>query len=485
MAVEKMLSTAGDEAAIENAPVILVVEDNPIERALITRILNVAQFNVIGVDCGKDALGQVLSAEPDLILLDALLPDIDGFDICSELRRQSRARFTPIVMLTGLDDVASIDHAYEVGATDFITKPINHALLVHRIRYLLRARSVFEELRLSRKSLATAQRVAKLGHWEFNIDKNRVSISEELYQLYNINSQQCGNNFRCLLDVCHPDDRVVLEQAISAAIRDNDSGRVEHRVQYSDGSERVMEMHLAVVPDEDDSRHLLGISMDITARKEGEREVLRLAYFDRLTTLPNRSLLELILDQEIPRAHLGGQSVALVCIDLDLFSRVNNAMGHSAGDAVLRQVATRLARLIKAPAPQTLLERLSLTMELSGDWQVGLAVRLGADTFALLITGAQPQSLALDLAQAARQLFQQAFLYRGQEIFVTASMGFSCSDSANCPAELLLQQADMALREAKAQARSDVREYHGELVAQVSTQMLIQSDMRKALRRGE
>ena len=480
-----MLSSARAEAPSEGAAVILVVEDNPVERALITRILNVAQLAVIGVDCGQVALDQAIAAEPDLILLDALLPDIDGFEVCAQLRHHARTHFIPIVMLTGLDDVASIDRAYEAGATDFITKPINHALLVHRIRYLLRARSLFEELRLSRKSLATAQRIAKLGHWEFNIDKNRVSISEELCQLYSIDSDRCGNSFQCLLDVTHPDDRAVLEQAIFAAIRHSESGRVEHRVQFADGSEHIMEMHLAVVPNEDASRHLLGISMDISARKESEREVLRLAYFDRLTTLPNRSLLELILDQEIPRAHLAGLSVALICIDLDLFSRVNNAMGHAAGDAVLRQVATRLTRLIDAPASQVLLDRLSLTTDISGEFATGLVARLGADTFALLIIGSSVRQAARDLAQAARQLFQQAFLYRGQEVFVTASLGFSCSDAANCPAEVLLQQADMALREAKTEARSDVREYHGDLVAQVSTKMSMQSDMRNALRRGE
>ncbi|MDB6061223.1 MAG: hypothetical protein JWM78_1326 [Verrucomicrobiaceae bacterium] len=468
-------------------PLVLVVEDNPVERALVMRILGVAQFAVVGVDCGQAALEQIQRCEPDLILLDALLPDIDGFDICEQLRKQPHTRFIPIVMLTGLDDVASVDRAYQVGATDFFTKPINHSLLVHRIRYLLRASSAAEELRLSRKSLASAQRIAKLGHWEFNLDKNRVTISEELHQLYRLGSTPADNTFKCLLDVCHEDDRSAVEQTINDAIREGGSTRVEHRVVYPDGGERVMEMHLAVVPDEDGTRHLMGISMDITARKETEREVLRLAYFDRLTGLPNRSLLELILDQEIPRAHRADLSVALICIDLDRFSRVNNAMGHSAGDAVLRQVAQRLGRIVSPPARQDLLERLSLTMELSGDWSEGLAGRLGADAYGVLLTGepAQLRDRARALAQAVRHLFQQAFLYRGQEMFVTASIGISYSESANTAAEILLQQADMALREAKIQARNDIREYHRGLVTRVATEMSIQSDMRKALRRGE
>jgi predicted signal transduction protein with EAL and GGDEF domain/DNA-binding response OmpR family regulator len=481
-----MLSSVQSEVPTTEVPVILVVEDNPVERALVSRILRNAEFNVVAVDCGSQVVERAIQDEPDLILLDALLPDIDGFQVCEELRRHAKARFIPVVMLTGLDDVTSIDRAYKVGATDFITKPINHSLLVHRIRYLLRSRGLMDELRRSRQSLASAQKIAKLGHWEFNIEKKRATLSEELCQLYRLDFARANSNgYQVLLDVCHPSDRAALQRAITAAIQDHAGGRVEHRVEYPDGTERVVEMHLAVIPDEDGSSHLLGISMDVTVRKETEREMLRLAYFDRLTGLPNRSLLELILDQEIPRAHLHNQSVALIYIDLDLFSRVNNAMGHSAGDAVLRQVAARLNRLVVAPTPQNLLERLSLTMELSGDWCGGLVVRLGADTFAVLVTANAVEAQVRELATAARELFQQPFLYRGQEVFVTASLGTSISDSANCPAEMLLQQADMALREAKSQGRNDVREYHRGLVTRVSAQMSIQSDLRKAIRRGE
>ncbi len=482
-----MLSSVQGEVPTIDFPVILVVEDNPVERAVVDRILRSAGFGVIVAECGEAAIKRAIEDEPDIILLDALLPDIDGFQVCLELSRHPKARFIPVVMLTGLDDVTSIDRAYEVGATDFITKPINHSLLVHRIRYLLRARNVINQLRRSRQSLASAQKVAKLGHWEYHIEKQRAVFSEEMLQLYRLDlSRANSNGFQSLLDVCHPGDRAALTHAITVAIQDHAGSRVEHRVEYSDGTERVLEMHLAVVPDEDGSSRLLGISMDVTVRKETEREMLRLAYFDRLTGLPNRSLLELILDQEIPRAHLNGQSVALIYIDLDLFSRVNNAMGHSAGDAVLRQVASRLGRLVVAPTPQDLLERLSLTIALSADWCGGLVVRLGADTFAVVATSHDAEEgHAGQWASAARQLFLQPFVYRGQEVFVTASLGTSCSDSANCPAEMLLQQADMALREAKSEGRNDVRAYHRGLVARVSQQMSVQSDLRKALRRGE
>ncbi|MET0379793.1 MAG: EAL domain-containing protein [Spongiibacteraceae bacterium] len=467
---------------------ILVVEDSPVERTLVSRILENAGFAVIAVELGGGVLETATHERPDLILLDALLPDVDGFEVCEQLRGNRTTHLIPVVMLTGLHDMASIDRAYNAGATDFLTKPINHALLVHRLRYLLRARDALQELRLSRESLAAAQRVARMGHWELHVEKNRLTLSEELRQLYQLPDTLTGD-LRVLIAACHPDDRFTLQRAIRNALEGTDQ-RIEHRVVYADGSERTMEMHLALSNTTDGgdtgNRHLLGISIDITARKETEREMLRLAYFDRLAGLPNRPLLELVLDQEIPRAHLGGGQVGLVMVDLDLFSLVNNALGHSAGDAVLRQIASRLSRLATALPSQTLLERLSLSMDLSADWQGGLLARLGGDLFVIFL-GAhmQPGTEAARMADAVMQAFEQPFLYRGQEIFLTASVGMALSDSASCPAETLLQQADLALRDAKHDGRSLIREYHRGLVTRVAAQMSLQIDLRKALQRGE
>lgn len=473
---------------------ILVVEDSPVERTLVSRILENAGFAVIAVELGGVVIETATRVRPDLILLDALLPDVDGFEVCEQLRGNRATHLIPVVMLTGLHDMASIDRAYNAGATDFLTKPINHALLVHRLRYLLRARDSLQELRLSRESLATAQRVARMGHWELHVDKNRLTLSEELRQLYQLPPVRGGEGaseeaLRLLVAACHPDDRFVLQRAVRNAVEGTDQ-RIEHRVVYADGSERMMEMHLALSNAEDGgdtgNRHLIGISLDVTARKETEREMLRLAYFDRLAGLPNRALLELVLDQEIPRAHLSGGQVGLVMVDIDLFSLVNNALGHSAGDAVLRQIATRLSRLATAMPSQTLLERLSLSMDLSADWQGGLLARLGGDLFVIFL-GAhmQPGTEAVRMADAVMHAFEQPFLYRGQEIFLTASLGMALSDSASCPAETLLQQADLALRDAKHDGRSLIREYHRGLVTRVAAQMSLQIDLRKALQRSE
>ncbi len=472
----------------QDQAIILVVEDNPVERQLVGKILRNANFEVIAVDCGEVVLETVISYQPDLILLDALLPDIDGFEVCQHLRAHPKGAYIPVIMLTGLDDVASINMAYEVGATDFFTKPINHSMLVHRIRYLLRARQIMDQLRMSKQSLASAQQVAKLGHWELDVDKRRIQLSEEMYRIYRLPEGVDLTDYHVLLERCHPDDRQHLQESLTRSFLEREDARVEHRVIFDDGSESYIEVHTTVVEDESDGRtHILGISIDVTSRKESELEILRLAYCDRLTGLPNRSLLELFLDQAIPHSHINGGSVAILCIDLDLFNRVNNSMGHSAGDSVLQSVSARLNKLVSSADLSEYLERLSMSTEaMLHDLSKDMVVRLAADTFIIAISQVDSASgLVERIAHQVKDSFQQPFLYRGQELFVTGSIGIAYSDSGSGNAEVLLQKADLALHEAKEQGRNEVRQYSGDLVAKVSTHLAIQTDLRRALQNSE
>ncbi len=467
---------------MERPALVLVVEDNPVERTLVERMLAQGGFAVESVDSGGAALAAAAELRPDLILLDALLPDIDGFEVCTTLRGDRRTRFTPVVMLTGLDDIASIERAYRVGATDFLSKPIKHTLLVQRLRYLLRASANADELRRSRESLAAAQQVARLGHWEYEIRQQRARFSDELIALYGLDPL-AGPGFQPLLAACHPEDRPLLSRQLHAAIDSGERARIEHRLLAGDGSERIMEMHLAPVDDERGAR-LLGLAMEVTERKRSEREILRLAYFDRLTGLPNRSLLEHVLDQQIPLNHRNRRQTALLLIDIDHFSRVNNALGHGAGDVVLRQIATRLSRRLTPPSAARLLERLSLAAEQVCDVGQALVARPGGDNFMLLLA-VDDAAAARCEAEAIRELLNQPYLYRDQEIFISACIGVALADSAGLAADALMQRADMALREAKRGGRDEICEYQERLVAQVAAQLALQNDLRRALARGE
>lgn len=113
-----------------------------------------------------------------MISLDVMMPDVDGFTVCSRIRTMPGGATVPVLMMTALDDIASIDRACEVGATDFVTKPINRGLLAHRVRYLLRSSRAFIEIGEGARSLARAQRLARLVQWELDVETQIFTWSD-------------------------------------------------------------------------------------------------------------------------------------------------------------------------------------------------------------------------------------------------------------------------------------------------------------------
>lgn len=144
---------------------ILVVDDVPANVKLLEARLMAEYFEVITAMSGPEALAICRSAQCDLVLLDVMMPEMDGFEVCRTLRSRPGMERIPVIMLTGLDDTTSIEAAYESGATDFIAKPIDATLLDHRVRYALRAARMVDVIEQHRGRLANAQRRARLGSW--------------------------------------------------------------------------------------------------------------------------------------------------------------------------------------------------------------------------------------------------------------------------------------------------------------------------------
>ncbi len=136
---------------------ILIVDDDPIVRSLIRATLEVEGYEIIEAEDGDEACDLYETRRPELLIADVVMPRMDGFALCRELRGRPNSVHVPILMATGLDDVSSITKAYEVGATDFISKPINWVVLGHRVRYMLRASRAFDELRRNQDRLIEAR----------------------------------------------------------------------------------------------------------------------------------------------------------------------------------------------------------------------------------------------------------------------------------------------------------------------------------------
>ena len=172
----------------------LVVEDDDVTRMLAAQALRQAGLDVIEATTGEEGRALLDRQSPDVVLLDVRLPGIDGFEVCAELRQGGGAEHLPVVMMTGLDDPESVARAYDVGATDFITKPIHWQLLVQRVRYVLRSAAAFRELAESRArlekseaELAAAHRIAGIATWDWDSRTNVVRWCDSAAQILQVN----------------------------------------------------------------------------------------------------------------------------------------------------------------------------------------------------------------------------------------------------------------------------------------------------------
>jgi diguanylate cyclase (GGDEF)-like protein/PAS domain S-box-containing protein len=259
------------------SPVVLVVDDDTSMRLVIGETLGHAGFKIEEAEDGATALAAFARLQPAIVVLDVDMPQMDGFAACTALRKMPRGATTPVLMLTALNDVASINRAYEVGATDFITKPINWPLLAHRVRYILRASRAFDDLRRNQVSLSKAQRIARLGNWDWDLQRNSLHWAGEVYESFDMPRDRSGATCEAFFRCVHPEDRERIQMAFEAAIAGGAPLDVEHRVIRPDGQVAFIHQRAELTSDQDGRPLCLtGTTQDITQRVQAE-ERLRLA----------------------------------------------------------------------------------------------------------------------------------------------------------------------------------------------------------------
>ena len=152
----------------------LVIDDDLTMRLLIRESLEPLGYRILEAEDGRQGVEIMNREGADIILMDVQMPLMDGFEACRLIRARSEHAGVPILFITGLDDVESIEHAYRAGATDFITKPIDWLILRNRVRYMVRAGLAAEQVRRQEATLIEAQRIAQTGHWELDIGNNTL-----------------------------------------------------------------------------------------------------------------------------------------------------------------------------------------------------------------------------------------------------------------------------------------------------------------------
>src|ERR1039457_862005 len=324
-----MSDTASE--CVNRNPVILVVDDDQLMRVMLRDALTAAGFEVTLAADGVSALHHFTAVQHDLVLLDLIMPGKDGFETCRDIRALPRGQYIPVQMMTGLDNPDSIHCAFEAGATDFIAKPLNSELLVHRVRYMLRSSQNVNRLAESQarlEMLKTAVDSLPIGITFCGIDGVIVYSNPAEAQMhgYEVN-ELIGKEARKFSTSDHSRP-ITAEHLKKLGVWRRESANVR-----KNGEE--FSAHLTSISVRDSEGCYLGIITtceDISFRKVAEEKIHQLAYYDIVTGLPNRGMFLERLHQILLQAQRDRDKVNLLFLDLDNFKYVNDTQGHDVGD---------------------------------------------------------------------------------------------------------------------------------------------------------
>jgi two-component system, cell cycle response regulator len=445
---------------------ILVVDDIEANVRLLEAKLSAEYYEVLTACDGPTALALAASEKPDIILLDVMMPGMDGFQVCRRLKDDPETRHIPVVLVTALDGRGDRIQGLEAGADEFLTKPIDDVMLFARVRSLTRLKLVIDELRQREASgrrigviAGAASRLGGTGGRILIVDDNErqsqrvaAELAIEHRPVVETDPEKAHASAR------GPVDMVI----VNASARGFDGLRFCAALR---SDEATRHLAVLVIVDPDDRQRLvkaleIGVN-DLLTRPIDPQELsarartqikrkrytdflrqnldhsLELAVTDQLTGLHNRRYMEGQLGALVKRAGMGGDPVAALMIDLDHFKKINDSFGHDVGDEVLREFAIRLASNVRA---------------------VDLPCRYGGEEFTVIMPDTRLED-AQRIAERIR-LHVAGSPFRvagGQELLtVTISVGVACTISDQDTPETLLKRADGAVYDAKHAGRNRV-----------------------------
>ncbi|MDD5250913.1 MAG: EAL domain-containing protein [Rhodocyclaceae bacterium] len=475
---------------------ILIVDDGPENLAVLGELLRTT-YRVRVANSGERALQIAVSEpRPDLILLDVMMPGMDGYAVLARLREDPATRDIPVIFVTAMDAAEDERRGLELGAVDYITKPVRPSIMLARVRTQLELKRARDLLRDQNAALEAevAHRVAEnlAQQEESNRAQAWLSHQKELI-LTSTGEGIYGTDTAGVINFINPAAAGMLGYA-----REELLGRSAHVTFHHtrpDGSpcpteECPLQLSLrsgfviqgeeelfwrkdgtplpveySSMPIVEDGK-LLGAVVtlfDISERKRYLEQLERKSNFDDLTGLPNRNLLADRLAHAIERGQREGDTLAVLTLNLDRFKSINDSLGRSAGDDVLREVAARLDRLVR---------------------KTDSLARIDGDEF-VLVAEATELGVGNRLAQPILAALAQPFHVGTREFFLSGSIGIALFPKDGDNGETLVKNAVAAMYQAKAQGGDCFRFYAAEMNARSLDRLDMENGLRRALERGE
>ncbi|MBF0448949.1 MAG: EAL domain-containing protein [Magnetococcales bacterium] len=446
---------------MSDIPLFFVVDDDAVTRLMLCRFLEQLGYATRGFTNGQEALSALRESQPDVVLMDAKMPVMNGFEAVSIMKQQSETKNIPVLMITGLNDDDSVDEAYAAGAVDFITKPIHWAILRNRVRYLLK--DIDAERRLYLASTV----------YENTSEGIVVTDSQGIIQSVNpafstitgyAPEEVIGSNMNRISSGRHSKS-FYKKFWESLLVRGRWQGEFWNR--RKDGSVFPQWVTISGVRGSD-NRYVsfVGVFSDLSALKESEANLLYLSGHDTLTDLPNRHLFQERLALALTESKERDGRVGVMLLDLDRFKVVNETLGHDKGDQLLVRVGRRLANCLTQPAT------------------LG---RMGGDEFGVILPRLSHSQEAAQIANSMLEALKKPFQVDGEDVefFVGASIGIGLAPLDGEDVKTVLKSADAAMYHAKEQGRNNFQFYRDDLNTASMARMLMESSLRSALDKEE
>ena len=445
---------------------VLVVDDNENNREILARRLTRNGYSVCVADSARALLDRIRDEAVDLVLLDIEMPDITGLDALVEIRRTYSAVRLPVIMVTARNESEDIVKGLELGANDYLTKPVDFPVALARVRTHLSHMRAEQALRASEERYALAARGANDGLWDWNLRDNAIYLSSRWKSMLGYLDTEIGDRPEEWFDRIHEADR----EQVRLSVAEHFDGKTPHfeveaRMLHKDGVFRWMLTRGLMVRDENGTPlRMAGSQTDITEGKVA----------DPMTGLPNRLLFLDRLSRLIAyRRRHTDLLFAVLFIDLDGFKLVNDSLGHAVGDKLLIGVANRL---------ENSLRETDTVARLDENFTIA---RLGGDEFAIIVNELHDSGDATRVAERLLQELSRPFVIDDRELFSSMSIGIAMSTLGYQQPEDYLRDADTAMYRAKALGKGRYEVFDANMRKLITQRLEIENDLRRALERRE